>query len=253
MIYVTGDCHREWNRFSVTNFPQQKYMTRDDVVIVCGDFGIWRDDRYEQWWLKWLEEKPFTILFVDGNHENHGRLNNGEFPTVERYGGKVHQIRQNVFHLMRGYVYEICGKKVFAFGGARSHDIADGILDPDDYPDEKAYKSTYIRWMKAGKRFRINRHTWWAEEMPSAEEMAFGLENLRKNDYSVDFIISHCCPHSIICRHTIEPFAPDPLTEYFDKLASMVNFEKWVFGHYHNDTCVLDRYLLFFHEISRIV
>ena len=24
MIYITGDCHTEWNRFSTKNFPEQK-------------------------------------------------------------------------------------------------------------------------------------------------------------------------------------------------------------------------------------
>ena len=55
------------------NFPEQKEMTKDDYVIICGDFGgIWSVDalnREERWLLDWLEEKPFTTLFVDGNHE----------------------------------------------------------------------------------------------------------------------------------------------------------------------------------------
>ena len=34
---------------------------------------------------------------------------------------------------------EIQGKKFFTFGGAKSHDIEDGILDPDDYDDPRKY------------------------------------------------------------------------------------------------------------------
>lgn len=253
MIYVTGDCHGQWERFSVDNFPQQKTMTRKDVVIVCGDFGIWRDDPREQWWLKWLSKKPFTILFVDGNHEHHGRLNSGEFPEVELYGGRAHQIRENVFHLMRGYVFEIEGKKIFAFGGARSRDIADGILDPADFDSEQAYKSTYIRWKKEGKMFRINRHSWWAEEMPSDNEFQFGLKNLREHNNTVDCIISHCCPQSIICHHTIGRHEPNPLSTYFDKLVQTVTFDKWFFGHYHNDTCVCEKYHLVYFDFIRII
>ena len=40
---------------------------------------------------------------------------------------------------MRGQVFEIDGKSIFAFGGASSHDIAGGILEPDD-PDFKKKK-----------------------------------------------------------------------------------------------------------------
>lgn len=38
---------------------------------------------------------------------------------------------------MRGEIYDIDNKKFFAFGGARSHDIQDGILNIDEY--EKIY------------------------------------------------------------------------------------------------------------------
>jgi hypothetical protein len=57
-------------RFNTDIFPEQKDMTKDDYVIVCGDFGIWDDSKRKRYWLKWLDEKPFTTLFVDSNHEN---------------------------------------------------------------------------------------------------------------------------------------------------------------------------------------
>lgn len=43
MIYITGDTHGEFGRrFNTQNFPEQKPMTKDDYVIICGDFGgIW--------------------------------------------------------------------------------------------------------------------------------------------------------------------------------------------------------------------
>lgn len=39
MIYITGDCHQNYERFNTRNFPEQKEMTKDDYVIICGDFG----------------------------------------------------------------------------------------------------------------------------------------------------------------------------------------------------------------------
>lgn len=42
MIYITGDCHREFSRFNTQNFPEQYEMTKEDYVIICGDFGgVW--------------------------------------------------------------------------------------------------------------------------------------------------------------------------------------------------------------------
>ena len=67
-IYVTGDIHSEPDRFNTENFPEQKEMTRDDYVIICGDFGlVWSEDwesKRETWWLDWLENKTYTTLFA---------------------------------------------------------------------------------------------------------------------------------------------------------------------------------------------
>ena len=39
MIYMTGDCHGNFERFNPSIFPEQKEMTNEDYVIICGDFG----------------------------------------------------------------------------------------------------------------------------------------------------------------------------------------------------------------------
>ena len=42
MIYITGDTHADFIRFSTDKFPIQKGMTKNDYVIICGDFGgVW--------------------------------------------------------------------------------------------------------------------------------------------------------------------------------------------------------------------
>ena len=73
MIYVTGDCHGEVRKFM--SFPEEKNMDRNDHMIVCGDLGlVWNGGRSEKVSLDWLEEKPYTLLWVDGNHENYDML-----------------------------------------------------------------------------------------------------------------------------------------------------------------------------------
>ena len=134
MIYITGDTHAEFkHRFNMENFPEQTEMTKDDYVIICGDFGgVWDaggESKDEKYWLDWFEGRSYTLLFVDGNHENFDRLNG--YPVKEWCGGKVHELRPHVLHLMRGQVFEIDGKKIFTFGGASSHDITGGILEKE--------------------------------------------------------------------------------------------------------------------------
>ena len=42
MIYITGDCHGNFERFNPNIFPEQNEMTKEDYVIICGDFGgVW--------------------------------------------------------------------------------------------------------------------------------------------------------------------------------------------------------------------
>lgn len=250
MIYCTGDTHGNWNRFSTDIFPEQKEMTRDDFVIICGDFGLWADTKEEKYWLDWLNDKPFTTLFIDGNHENFTRLNN-EFEVVGFHGGKAHKVRDNIYHLIRGYVFYICDKKIFTFGGAKSHDIDDGIIDPANFKTKKDFQEEYKRWVKAGKIFRVNNVSWWKEEMPTAEEMAFGLKTLAAHNFKVDFIITHCCPQQVVS--IFSPYKADELTEYFDAIAEKTKFKKWFFGHYHDNRQIMCDYVMLYEQIIRIV
>lgn len=253
MIYITGDCHADWSKFSCDSFPEQKDMTRDDFVIVCGDFGIWHNDSTEKWWFKWFEKKNFTLLFVDGNHENFDRLYSDEFDIVDFHGGKAHRICENVFHLMRGHVFDLCGKKFFAFGGASSHDINDGILNPDDYKTTKELVDDYNSRTRKGELLRINHLSWWDKELPTETEMKFGLSMLKKNKNNVDFIISHCCPQHVASVFSHGMYKQDKLTLYFNTISDTVEFNKWFFGHYHNNQTILNKYVMLYEQIVRVV
>ena len=130
-VLITGDTHGDFTRFKKEIFYEQAELTKDDCVIITGDFGsVWDGNPKEQRQLNWLEAKPFTTLFVSGNHENFDLL--AEYPTEDWHGGKVQRIRPSVIHLLRGQVYDIQGKTFFTMGGGSSHDISGGILEPDD-------------------------------------------------------------------------------------------------------------------------
>ena len=229
-------------------------MTKEDAVIICGDFGgVWQDNKTERYWLDWLNDKPFTTLFVDGNHENLDRLYSGEFEPEKYCGGNVHRIRDSVLHLMRGEVFEIQNKKFFTFGGASSHDIKDGILDESDYPSIHELIRDYNRRTGAGEMLRINHISWWEQEMPSEEEMNYGVQNLKKHDYKVDYIISHCAPQHIANLFSHGLYEPDALTEYFDLVDAATDFEAWFFGHYHDNRMVYEKHYMLYEQIVRLL
>ena len=253
-VYVTGDIHGNPVRLSTDNFYEQKEFSgnkEDNFVIICGDFGlVWnyeKENGEEKWWLNWLEDKPFTTLFVDGNHENFDRLY--QYPVEEWHGGKVHKIRPNVIHLMRGQVFNIEGKKFFTFGGASSHDIEDGILDIDD-PDFKEKRKRLDK--NPYSLYRINHISWWKEELPSVEEKDEGIQNLEKNNWKVDYVITHSPSASMIAILGQGLYKQDVLTTYLEYIRCRMEYKRWFMGHMHINKAINDKDILLYEQIMRI-
>ena len=241
-IIVTGDIHgNPFQRLNLENFPEGKTFTKEDYVIILGDFGlVWDDSAMEHSCLDWLENKPWTTLFIDGNHENYDLLN--KFPIEEWGGGRVQKIRSSVIHLLRGEVYDIGGHKFFAMGGARSHDIQDGVLEVGD--------SRIKIWKKDNfKLFRINHISWWEEEIPNEKERKNALKNLAENDYKVDYILTHEAPSSDVALMDHLLYHPDEYSKWLEmEIRQKVKYKKWFFGHYHlnldineKETCLFER------------
>jgi len=220
MIYLTGDTHGDMRRFSTELFPESHHMTKNDYVIILGDFGlIWgqKETPEERYWLDWLDNKRFTTLFIDGNHENFNRLN--KFPKINMFGSIVGKISKSVFHLLRGEVYSIDNYKIFIFGGALSVD----------------------------KMYRVPEISWWEEEYPSQAEMDNAIYNLDQNNWEVDYILTHTGPkkvftelllsskfNNIIPLHNQYKF-DDNVSAFLNTIYNKTVFKHWYCGHYHVD------------------
>lgn len=226
-------------------------MTKDDYVIICGDFGIWDNSNREEYNLNWLDDKPFATLFVSGNHENHEIFDS--LPVKEWHGGKVNFVRPSVIHLMRGQVFNIEDKTFFTFGGASSHDISAGILEPDD-PNFKDKKERLDKAPFA--LYRINHVSWWERELPSEGEMQERLDNLQKHDNKVDYIITHS-PYTSLLRQMDGGsglYKSNYLTDYLQKIKQIVDYKQFFFGHMHcNQTYYWDRSSCLYEQIIRIL
>ena len=229
MFYITGDTHgmTDWEKLNTTNFPEQKYMSDHyDFLIIVGDFGgIWDGAEQDNYILKTYNQRNFTTLFIDGNHENHDLLD--KYPVEEWNGGKVHKISDRVIHLMRGQVYNIFGTTFFTMGGAESTD----------------------------KEYRKEGESWWARELPSDEEYEEALRNLEKVNFEVDIVLTHCAPEGYIGKNMSAVYNSDisrllannmagvvdrsgnRLTKFLDELITehVLQFRHWYFGHYHRD------------------
>lgn len=213
-VFLTGDIHGTADIGKVEDFSRvaEGRLSRDDFLIVLGDFGlVWgnppRPDETRR--LDWLESRPWTTLFIDGNHENFDLL--GRLPVRKWHGGRVHVVRPHVLHLMRGEAFEIGGHSVFAAGGAHSADI---------------------KWRTPGT-------SWWPQEVPDAEERE-RIEAHAREVGQVELLLTHCPPTGQYLRYKrLFPRFWGPSDEYTDwleeHLEGTLGYRRWFYGHIHLD------------------
>lgn len=248
-IWITGDIHSNIHRFDASVFTEQMYMSsqEDNYIIICGDAGfLWEtsNNKEEERNLDILSEKPFTVLFVDGNHENFDRLDS--LAVESWHGGKVHKIRKNVIHLMRGELFHIGNSTFFTYGGAYSHDIRDGILHP--VLDSEKIKE----WEKdAYKQFRVNHVSWWKQEQSNEPEMKHGIDTLQQNGWKTDYVITHSPSFEMIKALRWDD-ETNPLMEYFDTIQNKIQYRYWFCGHLHIDRKITNRDICLFEQIIQI-
>ena len=231
-LFVTGDTHGEERIFTDNDNVFDKFLATDDFLFVCGDFGYVFNGGYrENMFLRYLaEEKPYTICFVDGNHENFDLLNSSS-EISDWNGGKVHIIKcdkagvPKIIHLMRGQVFEIERVKIFTFGGGYSID----------------------------RHLRRKGFTWWEEEMPNRLEIEEAYSNLKIHEYQVDYILTHTAPED-----TMSIFFPDhefekPFNNVLEYIREKTTYKHWYFGHLHLDEELWRQQTALYHAVYDMV
>lgn len=221
MIFVTGDTHGQIDidKITMKKWPEQKNLTKDDYLIVLGDFGLfWQRDKTHKYLYDFYQSRKYTVLWVDGNHENHDWINS--MPISQWNGGEVNR-DGNIIHLRRGQIYGINGYSFFSLGGAMSVD----------------------------KEHRIENVSWWKHEEVNYCEQETALDNLMKNCWRVDYVLTHAAPrHILLPMFNHKEYKGKSTTEKFlEYIANETDFSHWYFGHYHKDIdygryhCLYDR------------
>ena len=212
-VFITGDIH---GNNSIEKLNDEHFdsagLSRDDYVIILGDFGlVWSDpmNTDEAYWLDWLEKKPWTTLFIDGNHENFDLL--GAYNTEPWHGGQVRYIRDHIMHLCRAEVFEIGGHAFFCMGGAYSVD----------------------------KQWRMPYETWWPQEVPNEEVRALADAKIAEVG-EVDYVLTHCPPsealHELVHDSLIFDLNIDEYNLWLQRnVGDALRFKRWFFGHMHVD------------------
>lgn len=217
MIHITGDTHgnRDWGKIFMAS--KSKQIKPNDYVIICGDFGcIWSGNGSDDILLDRYSKLPFTVLFIDGNHENFDKLY--EYPVEKWNGGKIHKIRDNVFHLMRGQVFIIEDKTFFTLGGGTSVD-----------------KEWRLQYQRENETYKKPCKIWWEQEIPTIGELAMATVELLKQRDKVDYVITHTIGKKFM-KEILEFVKEDTvLSEYLDTVMETVDYKRWFCGHFHVD------------------
>lgn len=226
MLYVTGDTHGMYaERFEREILPYAAAWTKDDVLLIAGDFGFVfqpKPSEAEEEALAKLSQLPFTVAFIDGNHECFPRL--GGYPPEYWMGGTVHRLAPNIVHLLRGECYQIGGKSVLCMGGGYSLD-------------------------KALRRPGVS---WWAEEMPGLAEYAKCRRSMERLHHQVDIVLTHTAPTSVIYRlgWTLSPEAM--LNDFLEEMRRSLTYGHWYFGHLHIDQDFGDGMMGLMHDVRNV-
>jgi len=216
LIYVTGDMHGEFSRFKNKKIKKLDY---GDTLLICGDVGfIWDGSRRERAILDKIGRMKFNVAFVDGCHENFELLS--QYDVVDWCGGKAQQISGNLYHLMRGQIYTIEGKKILAFGGGHSQDYD--------------YRKT---------------QNWWIQEHPTHEEIIDSINQLSVYDNYIDYIITHEPPASLKDCLGVDVLQRLEIHAFFEDLIKACHYEKWFFGKCHTDKYIPMKFYAVFEDV----
>ena len=176
--------------------------------------------------MNWLETRPFTTLWVDGNHENYDLLK--QFSVEEWNGGKVHHICGNIYHLMRGQIFKIDNMTFFTMGGGESPDID----------------------------IRFEENAWSKFEFPSRDELLEGASNLEKLNCRVDYVITHEPPvkiKSFLKLKDSETASVTGLNTYLEELSEVCQFRRWFFGSMHLDKYISNSHVAVFQNVINAI
>ena len=217
MIYITGDTHGDLARFKTR---RMRRLGRGDCLFVLGDFGfLWDGSDAERARLAWLCRQPYTILFLDGAHENYDLL--AALPVEEKFGGRVQPLGGHVYHVCRGSILELEGLSFFCCGGADSP-------DKDD---------------------RTPGVNWWPQELPSDAELADAAARLAAHGNQVEYVLTHDAPSRFLDFSVLPAGQGNRLHAFFDTLVAGLRYDHWLFGCYHRDVRLSPKVRCLFEEV----
>lgn len=206
-IMIAGDWHGDttW-ACKMVRMAKRHGIER---IYQCGDFGLWdhKEDgvRYLDTLNAECRENGVKVYFLDGNHENHDRLEWYDRHNPRDYGGVNVYIRSHILHIPRGTRWEADGRILMAVGGAYSVDKM---------------------WRKPGE-------SWWAGETLHDGQLK-AIEQRYGNTPPVDILLTHDCPTNAPFKYRLKNDPDSQIhRQKMDKVGKILRPRLWFHGHMH--------------------
>ena len=229
----------------LTNIGTADYPVEETALIILGDAGInFYLNKTDINLKRNIQNTGFTVYCVRGNHEerpeNLGYIEHWYDENVKGYV-MYEPDYPNIKYFEDGNAYEICGKSVLVIGGA--------------YSVDKWYRLNRAGvTSKLDKDYLNPRKTGWFpdEQLLNWEMTMIEQEHFGKH---YDVILTHTCP---ISWEPTDLFLPgldqssvDKTMElWLDEVKQKVNWNIWLFGHYHGDQLVRPGVEMYYKDIE---
>lgn len=243
---VTGDTHGQVMT-RLMNIGTTDYPPEETALIILGDAGInFYLNKTDLKNKKIINNQGLTLYCVRGNHEerpeNLGYIEHWYDENVKGYVMYEPDF-PNIKYFEDGNAYEICGKSVLVIGGA--------------YSVDKWYRLNRVGVTnKLDKDYFNPRKTGW---FPDEQLLDWEMTTIEKDHFGkhYDIILTHTCP---ISWEPTDLFLPgldqssvDKTMElWLDKVKQKIDWNVWLFGHYHDDRLVRPGVEMYFKDIEEL-
>ncbi len=225
-ILITADLHGSFHPArDIYNYmiEKQEPLTKEDVLIVLGDFGAnfffnYRDIKLK----KKLGKYNITYFVIRGNHEERPSIcmeKNPEAWHMEEFWGNQVYV-ENDFSYIK---YALDTPAKYEIPTAQGNIIKTLVL-PGAYSVDKYYRCA-------------NDLGWFPTEQCTKEEMAAGVALAQSDTWNL--VLSHTCP--IIYEPTdlflsfVNQSTVDKTTEqWLGEIEYNLDYKLWAFGHFHS-------------------
>lgn len=222
-LFIRGDTHGDFSWLAT--FCEENQTTYDDAIIITGDHGFlyygegnWREENIK----KVATKCKITIICLRGNHDDRPQNRKNmlfcelESDPTTPSGYYWEPDYPRIWYVADGSTLTINDKRFLFIGGSTSVDKEWRLL---------------MGWR------------YFKDEELTREEFCNILDKI--DHHYFDYVITHTCPEAwmptdLFMKGVDQSKISRQTEEFLTTVSEIINFDKWWFGHFHDDRFNMD-------------